>query len=98
MNQDEIAKTICVQRKIVNNTCNGRCELNKSIKKYNDSEKKANSNLVEKTDFVFISHSVYANDKQLDFKSQYKKSLFFSLEKKPIAVASATFRPPSFFI
>ena len=39
-NQEQIIKTICVQRKLVNNTCNGRCELQKSLKQFDDNEKK----------------------------------------------------------
>lgn len=98
LHQDQIIKTICVQRKMVNNTCNGRCELNKSIKKYNDNEKRMQNNLDQKTDLVFIPQTIFANYKFVAFKKQFKESNFFILEKKPIAVTFSSFHPPSFFV
>lgn len=98
LNQDEIVKTICVQRKMVNNTCNGRCELDKSIKKYNDNEKRMQNNLDNKVDLVFIQNTVIAdNFKLIEFNSVNKPD-FYALEKKTISVSLSSFRPPSYFI
>ncbi len=97
LNQDEIVKTICVQRKMVNNSCNGRCELDKSIKKYNDNEKRMQNNLDNKVDLVFIQNTV-----TVDFKatavSSIEKPNCYILEQKPISVSLPSFRPPSYFI
>jgi plasmid maintenance system antidote protein VapI len=98
LNQDEIAKTICIQRKMVNNSCNGRCELQKSLKKYEDNEKKMQNNLDNKVDFVFIQNTVVANNfKLIEFRFSGKPN-FFVLEKKAISVSLSSFRPPSYLI
>ena len=98
LHQDEIVKTICVQRKMVNNTCNGRCELDKSIKKYNDNEKRMHNNLDNKVDLVFIENTVVDKNFTLVSPCFFRKSNFYTLEKKPISVSFTSFRPPSFFI
>jgi len=56
LNQEEISKTICVQRKMIFNSCNGRCELQKSLKKYSDNEKRMQDNLKEKAEVIYIQH------------------------------------------
>lgn len=97
MNQKEIAQTICVQRKMVFNSCNGRCELQKSLKRYNDNEKKMQDNLKEKTELVYILHTSNHTFKliaPIGIKA-YFPSRF---DNKPISVSVETFRPPSLFI
>lgn len=93
INQDEIAKTICVQRKIANNTCNGRCELRKSLKKLEDNERKMNSFQIEKYSFVYIQNSI-ANTISRVTHSEKKSPLFSLITMKPISVSNSTFRPP----
>lgn len=97
MNQDEISKTICVQRKMVFNTCNGRCELQKSLKKYSDNEKKMQDNLKEKSEVVYIQNTITAQYK-LVAPIETKTQNFAVLAKKPISVTNAAFHPPSLFI
>lgn len=98
LNQDEIAKTICVQRKMVNNSCNGRCELQKSLKKYSDNEKRMQNNLDNKVDFVFIQNTVVPNNFKLIEFHFINKPTFFVLEKKAISISLSSFRPPSYLI
>ena len=97
LNQDEIAKTICVQRKMLFNSCNGRCELQKSLKKYADNEKKMQNNLKEKVEVVYIQNTTTSEFKLVSPIAS-KVAFFASLDQKPIAVATTTFRPPSYFI
>lgn len=97
LNQDEISKTICVQRKMLFNSCNGRCELQKSLKKYADNEKKMQNNLKEKVEIVYIQNTITTPFK-LVAPITTKENLFASLDQKPISVSIATFRPPSYFI
>ncbi len=97
INQDEIVKTICVQRKQVFNTCNGRCELQKSLKKYADNEKKMQDNLKEKSEIVYIQNTVVNNFK-LVVPVESKEAVFTSLDEKPISVSNTIFHPPSYFI
>ncbi|MBF4518074.1 hypothetical protein IRZ71_17045 [Flavobacterium sp. ANB] len=97
LNQEEISKTICVQRKMVFNSCNGRCELQKSLKKYADNEKRMQNNLKEKAEVVYIQNTTTTNFKLVTL-IESKAKVFASFDKKPISVSKATFRPPSYFI
>ena len=97
LNQEEISKTICVQRKMVFNSCNGRCELQKSLKKYADNEKRMQNNLKEKAEVVYIQTS-FLNNFKLTGLIESKANIFASFDKKPIAIANSTFHPPSYFI
>ena len=97
LNQEEIAKTICVQRKMVFNSCNGRCELQKSLKKYDDNEKKMQDNLKEKTELVYIlytSNNTFKLIAPIGIKADFPARF----DNKPISVSTDTFRPPSLFI
>ncbi|WP_236025425.1 hypothetical protein [Flavobacterium geliluteum] len=94
LNQEEISKTICVQRKMVFNSCNGRCELQKSLKKYADNEKRMQNNLKEKAEIVYIQNTPTANFK-LVTPIQSVIALFASFDAKPISVSNSTFHPPS---
>ena len=97
LNQEEISKTICVQRKMLFNSCNGRCELQKSLKKYADNEKKMQNNLKEKVEIVYLQNTI-TNEFKLVNPIESKSALFATLDQKPIAVSTTTFRPPSYFI
>ncbi len=79
------------------NSCNGRCELQKSLKKYADNEKKMQNNLKEKAEVVYIQNTPTNNFKLVEpIESQAK--LFASFDTKPISVSNSTFHPPSYFI
>jgi thioredoxin-related protein len=97
INQKEIAQTICVQRKQVFNSCNGRCELQKSIKKYTDNEKEMQDTLKDKIELVYIQNNA---DAGFGIISSFEtKEISFELfENKPIGVPNLTFRPPASFL
>jgi plasmid maintenance system antidote protein VapI len=97
INQDEIAKTICIQRKIANNTCNGRCELQKSLKKFADNEKEMQNNLKEKSELVYIQNTL-EQITPIAIVSFSTQKNHFLIDKKPISVVLSNFRPPSYFI
>lgn len=97
ISQDEIAKTICIQRKIVNNSCNGRCDLLKSLKKFEDNERKMNNHLKEKTELVYITAILEANSTIVIPAISTQKN-YSSFDKKPISVVLSNFRPPAYFI
>lgn len=82
-----------MQRKSVFNTCNGRCELQKSIKKYADNERKMNDSLKEKVELVYVQNSSEVNFTVIPvFESKENSSILF--EKKPIKASNLTFHPP----
>ncbi|KAF2517412.1 hypothetical protein E0W73_03180 [Flavobacterium foetidum] len=97
INQKEIAQTICVQRKAVFNSCNGRCELQKSIKKYSDNERKMQNILKDKLEVVYIQ-----NIQALEFAAipviESKKNDFLLFDKKPVGASNLTFHPPVYFV
>lgn len=97
LNQKEISKTICVQRKMVFNSCNGRCDLQKSLKKYTDNEKRMHNNLKEKAEVIYIQNTT-TNNLKLVAPIESKAKIFASFDKKPIAVSNTTFHPPTYFI
>lgn len=94
LKQQEIAKTICVQRKQIFNTCNGRCELQKSLKKYSDNEKQMQDSLKEKLELVYICISTEVNFTTKEPVELQQKTFAF-LNSKPVGVSSLTFRPPA---
>lgn len=97
INQKEIAQTICVQRKSVFNSCNGRCELQKSIKKYADNERKMQDSLKDKLEVVYIQNTTEVNFTIIPvIETKEKSSILF--EKKPIGASNLTFHPPLYFV
>ena len=97
-NQDQIIKTICVQRKLVNNTCNGRCELQKSLKQFDDNEKKMENILKEKADFAYLIHSTPTPFPTNTPITSTTKLNVFHTSGKTISKTNSTFRPPSFLV
>ena len=76
INQDKIAKTLCVKKEIENNTCQGKCHLKKQLEKADEEEQKqAPTNTKEKvevlycqnqTPFDFIKVTVYYENQTLN--------------------------------
>lgn len=97
MNQDEISKTICIQRKLQFNNCNGGCELRKSLKQLDDNEKKMNNRLKEKTELVYVQNYSEPNYTIVVPSTSTSKN-YVTSDKKPISVSLSNFRPPSYFI
>lgn len=96
INQKEIAKTICVQRKLAYNNCNGRCEFQKSIKKYSDNEKKIQDSLKDKVELVYVQNTAVITPNVIDsMDSKDNSSIIFV--KKPIGVTDFTYHPPIYF-
>jgi NurA-like 5'-3' nuclease len=97
INQNEIIKTLCVQRKLPFNSCKGSCELKKNLKKLDANEKEMQNNLKEKIELIYIQNSIdngISNIEHID--SQLIHFTHFS--KKPISVTNSTFRPPTCLI
>jgi hypothetical protein len=97
LNQNEISKTICIQRKLQFNTCNGGCELRKSLNQFDDNEKKMNNHLKEKTELVYVQNITQTNY-DIIIPSFTTFNNYSTFDKKPITVVLSNFRPPSYFI
>ncbi|WP_225899083.1 hypothetical protein [Flavobacterium erciyesense] len=97
LQQEEIAKTICVQRKMVFNSCNGRCELQKSLKRYTDNEKSMQNTLKEKVDVVYVQE-LLTTSYELVQPVVITTKTETVVNRKPVSFSAYTFRPPAYFI
>ncbi|CAA9198187.1 hypothetical protein FLA105534_02006 [Flavobacterium bizetiae] len=55
------------------------------------------NNLKEKVEIVYLQNTI-TNEFKLVNPIESKVALFATLDQKPIAVSTSTFRPPSYFI
>ena len=57
VNQDSIAKTLCVKKDIKNNCCQGKCHLKKQLEQADKEEQKQTpQNLKEKVEVLFCQN------------------------------------------
>ncbi len=94
LNQDQIAKTICIQRASPNNSCQGHCQLKKSLKKFEENERQFDSNkLKEKSELVYTStwQEIFT---EYPFYFYTKKNSFSYKITKPKDFNPTLFRPP----
>lgn len=57
INQDKIAKTLCVKKEVKNNGCQGKCHLKKQLDKADENEQKqAPTNLKEKYEVLYCDY------------------------------------------
>lgn len=82
---------------MVNNSCNGRCDLLKSLKQFDDNEKKMDNLLKEKAELVYVQYTCTINWEVLPIIQSPKKQ-YPTFDKKPISVTLSNFRPPTYFI
>ena len=97
-NQTEIIKTICVQRKLITNTCNGRCELQKSLQKLDENEKKMANILKEKAEIIYLFSSIITVISTTSKITTTTALNVFYDSGKTNSKVNTTFRPPSFLI
>ncbi len=77
-----------------NNTCNGRCELKKQLKKIAEKEKKESQVLKEKQEVVYTFNAVQYSFQV--FTEGFSKPKFTSeFNAKPIAFQNSIYHPPS---
>lgn len=95
LNQEEISRTLCIQKDLVKNTCNGRCVLELKLKKLEQSQKSTEIDLKEKCDLVYIFSTITYND-DLNLLQSDLRELFV---KEKIGNTSHTvnffFHPPT---
>lgn len=82
-----------MQRKAAFNSCNGRCQLQKSIKKYSENERKMQDSLKEKAELVYVQNTVEVNFGTIPV-TESKENTSVLFEKKPIGASNLTFHPP----
>ncbi len=94
INQNEIAKTLCVLRKQKNNSCNGNCVLRAELKKQAQNEKKHENILKEKVETVYTISSISYNFTPITLL-EINKNISSYYASKPISVSFAIFHPPT---
>ena len=95
INQDTIAKTLCVKKEIKGNTCQGMCHLKKQLDKADEEEQKqtptSSKEKVEvlycynQTPFDFLKQTVFYEIRSL---GKYKSNFYAS------SFITDIFRPP----
>ncbi len=93
VNQDEIAKTLCVKKEVKNNTCNGKCFLAKQLKKAAEKEKQESSNLKEKQELVYTQTTSNYNFTPIITIEKTRMIVSRNCEKSK-SVAVSIFHPP----
>lgn len=93
VNQDEIAKTLCIKKEVKNNTCNGKCYLAKQLKKGAEKEKQESSNLKEKQELVYTQTASNYNFTPI-ITIEKKRMIFSPYCEKSKSVAVSIFHPP----
>ncbi|WP_291287834.1 hypothetical protein [Flavobacterium sp.] len=93
INQNEIAKTLCVLREQKNNTCNGNCVLKAELKKQAENEQKHSTILKEKIEILYTITEIEYNFSFIKIEETTKISSFCKIAKtKPILFS--VFHPP----
>jgi len=94
INQENIAKTLCVKKEVKNNTCQGKCHLKKQLDKAEEEQKQVPTNTKEKVEslychnqllFDFLKQTVFDEKQSLN---RYSTDFFISYFITDI------FRPP----
>lgn len=95
INQAEIARTLCVQKDLVKNTCNGRCVLETKLKKLEQNQKNNEINIKEKCELVYIVENSLP---KIDFPSfNFNSSALFFKKTigNPLGRIFDFFHPPT---
>jgi hypothetical protein len=93
LHQEDIAKTLCIQREMKENKCNGHCFLANQLKKEAEKEKKETENLKEKKELVYVQ-TLSENSVTFLKKTDKNRALIWLTCDKPNSISLAIFRPP----
>jgi hypothetical protein len=93
INQDEIAKTLCVLREQKNNTCNGNCVLKAELKKQAENEQKHSTLLKEKIESIYTITEIQYNFTVVKI-AETKPIPSFCTIAKTKSILFTIFRPP----
>ena len=92
-NQDKIAKTLCIQKEMKNNKCNGNCYLSKQLKKEAEKEKQESSNLKEKQELVY-TQTLFTYNFSFNTIIEKTRIRISTYCEKPKSIAFSIFHPP----
>lgn len=94
MNQDFIAENLCVEKEIIESTCNGKCQLKKELKKVEKkSEDPYQSKLAIESEISALYYQEINKITLLD--SRNINPIYFQVKSKPLSgFNQIVFRPP----
>jgi hypothetical protein len=95
-NQEIIAKTLCIEKEVLNNSCNGKCQLAKQLKKIATNENEDSSNIIDTEKLELLYTLPLFFDINLNLLSfVQKKSILFPYRKTK-SFSQLIFHPPIF--
>ncbi len=95
INQERIAKTLCVQKEIKNNCCKGKCHLEKQLKEADTQEQKQIPTLLKEKLEVLYCQSFPKNSLlKVQFKSSKEKLIGFYHVSYSSSYIGEIFKPP----
>jgi hypothetical protein len=97
INQESIAKTLCVKKEVENNTCQGKCHLKKQLEKADEEEQKqAPTNTKEKVEVLYCHNLTSFSIEKRNIFAETKKSFFDYQFHFSSSYNTDIFRPPKF--
>lgn len=94
INKDYIAKNLCIKKDIPNNCCQGKCHLNKQIKKVEETNKTKDNNTNKKIQSKEVNEFISVYIKLPEIFEVGLNCLFFKNELFTSKFASSIFIPP----
>lgn len=95
LNQEEISKTLCIQKNFINNTCNGRCVLETKLKKLEQNQKTNELNIKEKSEIVFTINTLFTQEIKSFIPLNNRKEIFSKASVYFFSLINSIFHPPS---
>lgn len=93
INQDEIAKSICIRKNILKNNCQGVCNLKEQLKEIDELSKLAGKLSLKKLQIDIAFFNVNFPNKSI--KAQLFKNNFPTINSKTNSVILPLFQPPN---
>lgn len=95
INQDFIAKVLCINKDKPELKCNGKCHLTKQLKKVEEpEEKQAPNNTKDKREIVyFLSHSIF-EIRDSGLLNEKKTFILYASDFQDASFISDIFHPP----
>lgn len=94
INQNEIAKTLCILREQKNNTCNGNCVLKAELKKQAEKEAKNITLLKEKIEILYTITAIEPIQFPFNKLPEITKIASFCKIVKTKPICFSIFHPP----
>lgn len=98
INQDTIAKTLCVKKDIENNTCQGKCHLKEQIDKADEQEKKQIPTTQKEKVEILYCYNIQPFELSNNIIDLHERKLLYAYKNDFLSSSFLTdiFHPPEF--